>query len=47
MNEIIEGNTAKVFEDKKYIKLNYEDIKSISDELIEQNKEAYTALANA
>ena len=32
---------------RQYIKLTYEDIKEISDGLIEQNMEAYRVLANA
>ncbi|MBR0316173.1 MAG: hypothetical protein IJQ99_04845 [Synergistaceae bacterium] len=49
MKEIIEGNTAKIYEstEKKYIKLTYEDIKKESDELIKQIMEAYKVLANA
>ena len=34
-------------EEKHYVKLSYEDIKKISDELIEKHKQVYIALANA
>ena len=50
MNAILEERTAQVSDEayiKKYIRLNYEDIKNISDELIEQNMKAYRVLANA
>ncbi|MBQ6970842.1 MAG: hypothetical protein IJP86_00640 [Synergistaceae bacterium] len=42
-----ESNTEIFTEGKRYTLLSYEDVKKISDELIEQNMEAYLALANA
>ena len=50
MNTVIEERTAQIPDEiysNKYIRLNYEDIKNISDELIEQNMKAYRVLANA
>ena len=46
--ESVQERPSEIFteEEKHYVKLNYEDIKKISDELIEQNMEAYIALAN-
>ena len=39
------ANCETLEEGKKYL-ASYEDVKSISDELIEQNTEAYLVLAN-
>ncbi|MBQ3396292.1 MAG: hypothetical protein IJG34_01955 [Synergistaceae bacterium] len=50
MNTVLEESAQEVFQEtseKKYIRLDYEDIKNISDELIEQNMNAYLVLANA
>ena len=48
MNAVLEERPSEILadEEKRYVKLSYEDIKKISDELIEQNMEAYIALAN-
>ena len=53
MNAVLEDREYKTSQvpdeayGKKYIRLDYEDIKNISDELIEQNMKAYRVLANA
>ncbi|MBQ3402443.1 MAG: hypothetical protein IJG65_03575 [Synergistaceae bacterium] len=48
MEAIREESNTEVFADgKRYTLFSYEDVKKISDELIEQNMEAYLALANA
>ena len=50
MNTVHEERIAQISDEaysNKYIRLNYEDIKNISDELIEQNMKAYRVLANA
>ena len=48
MNAVLEERPSEILadEEKRYVKLSYEDIKKISGELIEQNMEAYIALAN-
>ena len=48
MEAVHEEIHTEIFtEGKRYTLLNYEDVKKISDELIEQNMEAYRVLANA
>ena len=48
MEAVIEERRTEIFtEGKRYTLLSYEDVKQISDELIEQNMEAYRVLANA
>ena len=49
MENILESSALKIEdkdERKEYVMLNYEDIKNISDTLIEENIEAYRVLAN-
>lgn len=48
MEAVDEEKRTEIFtEVKRYTLLSYEDVKKISDELIEQNMEAYRVLANA
>ena len=55
MKTFIESNNEKILKqdilfgknEKVYVKLNYEDIKKMSFDLIERNRKAYNVLANS